>query len=96
VRPCPYVACKYHLYLDVSPRTGAIKFNFPDLEPEQLTETCALDVADRGGHTCEQVGDLLNITRERIRQIEVAAFGRARRLSPELTIELVGCEEGCG
>ncbi len=24
-RPCPFVSCKYHLYLDVSERTGAIK-----------------------------------------------------------------------
>ncbi|NUQ78861.1 MAG: hypothetical protein HUU21_35500, partial [Polyangiaceae bacterium] len=30
-RPCPYVSCQHHLYLDVSPRTGAIKLNFPDL-----------------------------------------------------------------
>src|SRR4029079_6406480 len=31
-RPCPFVSCKHHLYLDVSARTGAIKLNFPDLE----------------------------------------------------------------
>src|SRR3954447_3808561 len=31
-RPCPYVSCKHHLFIDVSPRTGAIKLNFPDLE----------------------------------------------------------------
>ena len=34
-RPCPYVSCKYHLYLDVQHRTGAIKLNFPDIEVEQ-------------------------------------------------------------
>jgi len=28
-RPCPYVSCKHHLYLDVSARTGAIKLNKP-------------------------------------------------------------------
>jgi hypothetical protein len=28
-RPCPYVSCKHHLFLDVSARTGAIKLNFP-------------------------------------------------------------------
>src|SRR5207237_7138764 len=31
VRPCPYVSCKHHLYLDVNPETGSIKLNFPDL-----------------------------------------------------------------
>ena len=23
-RPCPYVSCKYHLYIDVNPGTGSI------------------------------------------------------------------------
>jgi len=55
-RPCPYVSCKYHLYIDVSPRTGAIKLNFPDLEVWELPESCALDVADRGGTTLETWG----------------------------------------
>src|SRR5262249_55969303 len=51
IRPCPWVACKYHLYLDVNPETGSIKINFPDLEPWEMGETCALDVADRNGIT---------------------------------------------
>jgi hypothetical protein len=70
-RPCPWVACKFHLYLDVNPETGTIKLNFPDLEPWEMKETCALDVADRGGITLEEVGEILNLTRERIRQVEV-------------------------
>jgi len=38
-RPCPFVSCKHHLYLDVSPRTGAIKMNFPDIDgPEEFLE----------------------------------------------------------
>src|SRR6185312_13612104 len=55
-RPCPFVSCKHHLYLDVSARTGAIKLNFPDLEVWEMSETCALDIADRGGATLEEVG----------------------------------------
>ena len=70
-RPCPFVACKHHLYLDVNPETGSIKVNFPDLEVDQLRDTCALDIADRGGITLEEVGEILNLTRERIRQVEV-------------------------
>ena len=65
------MACKFHLYLDVNPETGTIKLNFPDLEPWEMNETCALDVADRGGITLEEVGEILNLTRERIRQVEV-------------------------
>ena len=69
-RPCLFVSCKYHLYLDVNPNTGTIKFNFPDLEPWELPQTCALDVADRGGTTLEEIGMLMNLTRERVRQLE--------------------------
>ncbi|MDB4955094.1 MAG: hypothetical protein JWO36_2663, partial [Myxococcales bacterium] len=69
VRPCPWVACKHHLYLDINPETGSIKINFPDLEPWELKHTCALDVAERGGITLEEVGEIMNLTRERIRQV---------------------------
>jgi hypothetical protein len=75
-RPCPFVACQHHLYIDVSPRTGAIKLNFPDLEVWEMGESCALDVADRGGTTLEDVGAIMNLTRERIRQVEVKALAR--------------------
>lgn len=70
-RPCPYVSCKYHLYIDVNPATGSIKINFPDLEVWELQHSCALDVAQSGGITLEEVGEILNLTRERIRQVEV-------------------------
>jgi hypothetical protein len=70
-RPCPYVSCKYHLYIDVNPATGSIKINFPDLEVWELQHSCALDVANTGGITLEEVGEILNLTRERIRQVEV-------------------------
>ena len=77
-RPCPYVSCKYHLYLDVNPDTGSIKLNFPDLELEAMPETCALDVAERGGITLEEVGRILNLTRERIRQLEMVGLLKLR------------------
>jgi len=79
-RPCPFVSCKHHLYLDVSARTGAIKLNFPDLEVWEMAETCALDVADRGGTTLEEVGAIMNLTRERIRQVEVKGLAKLEAL----------------
>lgn len=79
-RPCPFVSCKHHLFLDVSSRTGAIKLNFPDLEVWEMGETCALDVADRGGTTLEEVGAIMNLTRERIRQVEVRALAKLQAL----------------
>ena len=80
-RPCPYVSCSHHLFLDVSPRTGAIKLNFPDLEVWEMNESCALDVADRGGTTLEDVGAIMNLTRERIRQVEVKALAKLEALN---------------
>jgi hypothetical protein len=73
-RPCPHVSCRHHLYLDVNPQTGTIKLNFPDLEVWELGVSCALDVADLGGTAIEQISELLNVTRERIRQIEAQAI----------------------
>jgi hypothetical protein len=79
-RPCPFVSCKHNLYLDVSGDTGAIKMNFPDLEVWEMGESCALDVADNDGETLENVGGYMNLTRERIRQIEVRATRKLKRL----------------
>jgi hypothetical protein len=81
-RPCPWVACKFHLYLDVNPETGSIKLNFPDLEPWELPHTCSLDVAERGGITLEEVGEIMNLTRERIRQVEVRGLIKLKMSSP--------------
>lgn len=67
-RPCPYLSCRFHLLLEVTP-SGSIALPLVDLD--DVADTCALDVADRGGMTLEAVGSLLGVTRERVRQIEV-------------------------
>lgn len=91
-RPCLYVSCRYHLYLDVNPVTGSIKINFPDKEVWELEETCALDVAERGGITLEEVGDIMNLTRERIRQVEVSGLDKLREGEVALETFLDGRE----
>ncbi len=83
-RPCLYVSCRHHLYLDVNPETGSVKLNFPDKEPWELEETCALDVADRGGITLEEVGAIMNLTRERIRQVEVRGLEKLKEVPENL------------
>lgn len=75
-RPCPWVSCRHHLYLDVVGENGSIKRNFPDLEPWQMTHTCSLDVADLGGRHLEQVAEIMNVTRERVRQVETVTMAR--------------------
>lgn len=76
LRPCPYVGCSNNLYLDVNRETGAIKLNFPDVYPHEMKVSCALDVADKDGVTLEEVGEMMNVTRERVRQIEKQAIDK--------------------
>lgn len=82
-RPCPWAMCKYHLYLDVGDN-GSIKFNFPDLSPAEMRYTCSLDIADQGGATLSEIGDIMNLSRERIRQLEVKIIDKLRAKSDEL------------
>lgn len=77
-RPCPYIACRFNLYLDVT-KAGAVHLTFPNLEPDQMVESCALDVIDRDGAvTLMKVGACFGVTRERIRQIEQKAAKKLR------------------
>ncbi len=87
IRPCPFVSCRYHLYLEVNP-SGSIKLNFPDIDVTEMQETCALDIADRGGATLEEIGEVMNLTRERIRQLEASALHKLRAMG--LSEEFLG------
>lgn len=76
-RPCAWVSCKYNLYLEVS-ETGSLRLNFPNLELDELPATCTLDVADNDGTILEQVSFAMNLTRERVRQIEQMGLDQVR------------------
>lgn len=89
-RPCPFVGCRFSLYLDVQESTGGIKVNFPDIEPDEMRHSCVLDIADAGGVTLERTGALLNITRERVRQLETKAIDKVASVSPELADLVAG------
>jgi hypothetical protein len=71
-RPCPWVSCKYHLALEVT-RFGGLKHRFPGTELEDMPQTCLLDVTDEGPKGLDVVGYLMNIGKERVRQIEEQA-----------------------
>jgi DNA-directed RNA polymerase sigma subunit (sigma70/sigma32) len=43
-----------------------------------MGETCVLDMADRGPHSLEDVGRAMNLTRERVRQLEQEALDKIR------------------
>ena len=88
-RPCPYVGCRYHLFLEVKP-SGAITVSWPHLAPWEIPESCALDVAERGAHTLDEIGELLNISCERVRKIEAQAMAQLRE-KPDTIIAAEGC-----
>jgi hypothetical protein len=72
------------LYLDVSKKTGAIKFNFPKLDPDEMTYSCVLDEVvgvEEGLMPLEAIGERFAVTRERTRQIEAGAM---KKLKPIL------------
>ena len=75
--PCPWVLCRHHLYLDLE--GGSLKLTWAGAELHELPETCALDVAARGGATLEDIGACLGVTRERVRQIEEEAAQKVCR-----------------
>lgn len=88
-RPCPFVSCKHHLYLDVT-EIGSLKINFPHLEPDQMAETCALDVVDKhGARNLEEVGALLNMTKERVRQIEEQTLASLKEPARDYDLHLM-------
>ena len=70
-RPCVWTRCRYHLQPD--PPWGRER-------PLKRTtgDSCALDCADRGGMTLEEIGRALGRTRERARQIEAKALRSSR------------------
>ena len=92
-RPCPWLGCKHHLGLDVN-HVGSVRV----LDGwDDGRDSCVLDVADRapvegewgelGYHrSLEAIGALLGITRERVRQIEVAALAGLNEIAPVLDL----------
>lgn len=70
-RPCPLVGCKYNTYLDVVRKGSDQRLRYLVIykeprEPEDVPphESCVLDIADAGGVTLEEIGAMMNVTRE--------------------------------
>jgi DNA-directed RNA polymerase sigma subunit (sigma70/sigma32) len=73
------VGCQYNLLLDLNVNTGGFKITWPNKKAKEIAESCALDVANRGGVTLEEVGGMMNVTRERVRQIQEKAMEKLSR-----------------
>jgi predicted nucleic acid-binding Zn ribbon protein len=77
--PCPFVSCRNHLFTDLN-AAGNVVIDPRVAEIESAPYTCAIDLyhSDREW-TLDAVGDVFNVTRERIRQIEQGALEKLRR-----------------
>jgi hypothetical protein len=89
-RPCPWVMCRHHLYLDVR-ADGVVRVNFPN-GPETMLATCALDLADDGPRTLDQVSILMGMSRERVRQLEERALVKLRFAMREGDLDYEGSD----
>ena len=74
--PCPYVTCRFNLTAETRDTRGA-KPNH--LNTPVLREACALEAADQGGMTLEEIASRFALTRERVRQIELSALRKLGR-----------------
>ena len=82
-RPCPWVSCRFNLYLDVR-SDGVLRFNFPDREPHEMPASCALDMASDGPRTLDAVAGLMGMSKERARQLEASGLAQIRgRFHPD-------------
>lgn len=73
---CPLVGCRHNLFLDVAGTSIRFAYRRTECPTDIKHSTCAAWLADRGGMTLEEVGEVLGVTRERIRQIETRALRR--------------------
>jgi hypothetical protein len=67
---CRNTHCRYHLE-----HRG---YGEHRLKP---TRDCAIDVANEGEHTTEEVAAVIGVSRERVRQIEERALHKLRRIA---------------
>lgn len=93
-RPCPWVSCTEHTVHGLLIREGGDALTDDDLVEAltTLSATCVLDVADDGvggeDATLQIVGEILGVTRERVRQIEAKALRRVRRVAEDFRADL--------
>lgn len=81
--PCRRLFCRYHLWLDpVRNRRGDIVDYRETGAFGDTRHTCALRQAAHGPKTLEEIGSILDLSRERVRQIEEETLASLREGDP--------------
>jgi hypothetical protein len=83
-RPCPHTQCRYHL---AAPPDGKTRGRQPTGQRDE-SQSCALDVAADGMHGLVDIGRLLGVSRERVRQLETSGLKKAKRAARKLDLDL--------
>lgn len=87
-RPCPYAGCRHHLLISSISAKGELRG--PDqVEIEDMTESCSLDVADREEHGAplREIAGIMGLSLERVRQIEEDGLARLAKRVPRDLLE---------
>lgn len=69
--PCPHAVCRFNLTTERRDNRGA---KSAQTHLPVVHESCALEAANQGGMTLEEIAARLSLTRERVRQIELGAL----------------------
>src|SRR5512141_2556725 len=69
--PCPHAVCRFNLTSERRDSRGAKP---AEMHLPVVREACALEAAEQGGMTLEDIAIRLSLTRERVRQIELGAL----------------------
>jgi hypothetical protein len=75
-RPCPFVSCEHHLMLQVI--NGKVYLNHGTDDIDKLPYTCAAYEASGDTLTLEAIAQRLDISKERVRQLQNEAIGKLK------------------
>jgi hypothetical protein len=70
---CPHTVCRFNLTSEHRDNRGA---KGAEKRLPVVRESCALEAAELGGMTLEEIASRLSITRERVRQIQLGALAK--------------------
>jgi len=78
--PCPYVRCRHHLSIEVTPG-GALRVFFPHWLPSvpAAVPTCSLAEARKGRHTADEVAAVFGLRERQVLEVERRAFAKIQK-----------------
>lgn len=104
VRPCPYIACRYHLANDDDGSAG-VRLNMPmhlaimdQLENDEppTFDTCALDVASTGESTVYEIAAAMHIWHSNVEPAIASGLAKGEEAARHLGLDATLLSDGKG